>query len=86
VAGSSATWPEVKSRSPTRTACEYGPIALGACVVEIIVLVCAISRFRLLEDGSIVALAEVLRKLADYASLSKAYPVGAGAGTIKAAE
>jgi hypothetical protein len=55
-------------------------------VVEIIVLVCAISRFRLLEDGSIVALAEVLRKFAGYPSLSKAYPVGAGVGTIKAAE
>jgi hypothetical protein len=55
-------------------------------VVEIIVFVCAISRFRLLEDGSIVALAEILRKLADYASVSKAYPFGAGVGTIKAAK
>jgi hypothetical protein len=43
-------------------------------------------RFRLLEGGSIVALAEVLRKLAGYASLSKAHPVGAGVGTIKAAK
>jgi hypothetical protein len=49
-------------------------------------LVCAISRFRLLEDGSIVALAEVLRKRTGFASLSKAHPVGAGVGTIKAAE
>jgi len=55
-------------------------------VVEIIVLVCAISRFRLLEDGSIVALAEVLRKRADYALIEEAYPAGAGAGTIKAAK
>src|SRR5579875_1430155 len=39
VAGSSATCPEAKTRSPMRTACEYGPMAAGACPVEIAVLV-----------------------------------------------
>src|SRR5215218_5667369 len=34
VAGSIGTWPETKSSEPARTACEYGPIASGADVVE----------------------------------------------------
>ena len=33
VAGSSGIWPLVKIRSPETTACEYGPIALGALSV-----------------------------------------------------
>jgi hypothetical protein len=33
VAGSSGIWPEQKSNSPTRMACEYGPIAFGALSV-----------------------------------------------------
>jgi hypothetical protein len=42
--------------------------------------------FWILEDGSIVALAEAFRKFAGHASSSRAYPVGEGVGTIKADE
>src|SRR6476660_7396919 len=34
VAGSSATWPEMKTNPFALIACEYGPIALGALGVE----------------------------------------------------
>src|SRR5665213_4001093 len=39
VVGSRPTCPEANNISPTRTACEYGPIAAGASLVEITVLV-----------------------------------------------
>src|SRR5690242_6958500 len=35
VAGSSGIWPDRKTKPPLRTACEYGPMAAGACSVEI---------------------------------------------------
>src|SRR5262249_58904544 len=34
VAGSNATWPEINTNPFALIACEYGPIALGAWVVE----------------------------------------------------
>src|SRR5882672_5481325 len=33
VSGSRGIWPEQNTRSPERTACEYGPMAAGALVV-----------------------------------------------------
>jgi hypothetical protein len=36
VAGSSGIWPEKYTTLPTRTACEYGPMAAGACSVLMI--------------------------------------------------
>src|SRR5690606_12195968 len=36
VAGSRAIWPAVKRKPPALTACEYGPIALGASEVAIV--------------------------------------------------
>jgi hypothetical protein len=43
VAGSSGICPDVYSRFPTFTACEYGPIAAGAASVEIACFVAVIA-------------------------------------------